>query len=155
MKYIEINEKNCKKKTKNKFQFTGYGWYGYPEQVTGDMDISENEMLMENPTADDIKLVAEWFHTTIDNLSIEIKYEPITKFLNQIKEMYNSYTKFPKDAARTRKIIKQIKSSKKLFPIYVEKGDTRLFVMEGRHRMVAFMLLGYKIIPVAYVTKKT
>jgi len=156
MKYVEINEKKRKKnKTKKSYRFAGYGWYGYPAQVIGDMEISENKILTENPSEDDIKSVAEWFHTTIDNLEITLKSEPIVKFLDQIREMYNTYSEFPRDAARTKKIIKQIKLSDKLYPIYVENGDPRLFVMEGRHRMVAFMLLGYKTIPVAYVSKKT
>jgi len=39
-------------------------------------------------------------------------------------------------------------------PMYVEQGDPDLFVMEGRHRMVAFWLAGMKIVPVAYASKK-
>ncbi len=106
-----------------------------------------------DPTSSDCQDVAEWLHTTPDNLSIEIVQEPIEKFITQIKEMYHTYDEFPKDAKRTRKIIQAIKQGGKILPIYVERNDPHKFVMEGRHRMVAFWLLKINIIPVAYVTK--
>ena len=108
----------------------------------------------ENPTVNDIKDVAEWLDTTPNNLTIEIIEEPIQKFINQITEMYQTYDEFPKDAKRTRNIIKSIKQTGKLYPIYVEKNDPHLFVMEGRHRMVAFWLLKLNRSPVAYVSIK-
>jgi len=115
-----------------------------------------HQFILENidPTSRDIQDVAEWLHTTPNNLSIEVRQEPIEKFITQIKEMYQTYDEFPSDAKRTRKIIKAIKQGGKLLPIYVEKNDPHLFVMEGRHRMVAFWLLKINMIPVAYVIKK-
>lgn len=127
------------------YRFNGHRWF------TGQLFES---VLGKNPTQDDILDVADWFHTTPDNLEIEIKQEPIEKFLKQIKEMYGTYSEFPKDAKRTKKIMREIESSGKTYPIYVQKDDDTLFVMEGRHRMVAFMLLGFKLIPVAYVSRK-
>jgi hypothetical protein len=114
------------------------------------------EFIKENidPTLSDINNVAEWLNTTSNNLIIEIKQEPISKFLTQILEMFDTYKEFPNDAKRTNKIVKNIKQFGKLYPIYVEKNDQHLFVMEGRHRMVAFWLLKLDIIPVAYVSKK-
>lgn len=155
MKYIDIIEKKKSKKRKNKkATYTGWGWI-YPYGIGGDPTEIVSESKDSNPTADDIASVAEWFHTTTDNLIINIVEEPITKFLKQIRELYNSYDKYPRDANRTKKIMKEIKNNNKIYPIYVENGDPSLFVMEGRHRMVAFMLLGFTTIPVAYVSKKT
>ena len=150
MKYIDIVEKAKRKKRKKSIRYTGWGWI----QPTSDAG-GISEATIANPTIDDIRAVADWFHTTYDNLEINVVQEPITKFINQINMLYSTYGNFPKDSKRTKKIMKEIKNTDKLFPIYVENGDPSLFVMEGRHRMVAFMLLGFKEIPVAYVSKKT
>lgn len=107
-----------------------------------------------DPTHEDLKDVAHWMNTTPDNLSIELKQEPIQKFIKQIKEMYGTYDEFPEDEERTNRILKLLKRGAKPLPMYVEKGDPDLFVMEGRHRMVAFWLADMKTIPVAYVSKK-
>ena len=104
--------------------------------------------------AQDLKDVAEWLNTTPDQLSIEVKQEPIEKFIKQIREMYGTYLEFPKDEKRTDRILKLLKRGADPLPIYVEAGDPHLFVMEGRHRMVAFWLAGMKTIPVAYASKK-
>lgn len=135
--------------TINKFKFNGHYWFNVP------IIIAESSLSIENPTADDMKAVADWFHTTVDNLEITVVQEPIHKFINQIENMKQSYGTFPKDVKRTKKVISDIKSSNKLYPIYVEKNDPHFFIMEGRHRIVAFMILGIKTIPVAYVSKKT
>lgn len=108
----------------------------------------------KNPTNADIKSVSEWMNTSVDNLIIDIKQEPIDKFISSIKEMYSTYEEFPRDAQRTKKIITLLKNGELPLPIYVEKNDPHLFVMEGRHRMVAFWLYGLTTIPVAYYSKK-
>ena len=113
--------------------------------------ISENTSSI---TQQDLKDVSEWLGTSADNVKIELKKEPISKFEKQIKEMYGTYDEFPKDAKRTNKILNQLKRGEEVLPIYVEKNDKHLFVMEGRHRMVAFWLNKMKEIPVAYVSKK-
>ena len=101
----------------------------------------------------DLDDVADWLNTTPDNLSVEVKQEPIEKFIKQIREMYGTYDEFPEDEERTSRILKLLKRGAKPLPIYVEANDPDLFVMEGRHRMVAFCLAGMKTIPVAYASK--
>lgn len=113
--------------------------------------ISENTSSI---TQQDLKEVGEWLGTSADNVKVELKREPISKFEKQIKEMHGTYDEFPKDARRTNKILNQLKRGEEVLPIYVEKNDKHLFVMEGRHRMVAFWLNKMKEIPVAYVSKK-
>ena len=105
-------------------------------------------------TQQDLKDVSEWLGTSADNVKVELKKEPISKFEKQIKEMHGTYDEFPKDERRTNKILNQLKRGEEALPIYVEKNDKHLFVMEGRHRMVAFWLNKMKEIPVAYVCKK-
>ena len=107
-----------------------------------------------DPTQADIKSVAEWMDTTSNNLNIEVVNEPIQKFIQQIKEMYGTFDENEEDAERTEQIEELLKQGAKALPIYVEKNDPELFVMEGRHRMVAFWLVGMNTIPVAYCSKK-
>lgn len=105
-----------------------------------------------NPTKEDLKNVSEWFSTGVENvLVVETKNEPIKLFINDIIDCLNSYDEFPEDEERTQKIIKDIRSTGEIYPVYVEEKDANHFIMEGRHRMVAFYLLGYTEIPVSYV----
>jgi hypothetical protein len=105
-----------------------------------------------DPSQQDLKDVADWMNTTPDNLLVEVRQEPIEKFIGQIREMYATYEEFPKDEKRTNRILKLLRRGAQPLPIYVEAGDPHLFVMEGRHRMVAFWLAEMKTIPVAYVS---
>lgn len=105
-----------------------------------------------DPTDSDLVDVAKWMRVEPGKLKIDIKYESIDKFIPQIKEMYESFSEFPKDATRTKKIAKLLKEGATPLPLYVEKKDATMFVMEGRHRMVAFWLAGVENVPVAYVS---
>ena len=125
-----------------------------PGYVPVKNDVIENNSVDDTVTDGDLQSVAEWLDTTVDKLNVELKNEPIKKFANEIREMYNSYDEFPEDAQRTHRILKMLTRGAKPLPVYVEKNDPHLFVMEGRHRMVAFMLHGMKTIPVAYVSKR-
>ena len=107
-----------------------------------------------DPTREDLASVAQWLHAEPDQIEVHIKQEPIDKFLGQIKEMYGTFNEFPKDERRTNKILRLLKQGATPMPMYVEQGDQDLFVMEGRHRMVAFWLAGMKTVPVAYASKK-
>ena len=68
--------------------------------------------------------------------------------------MLGTYDEFPEDEARTRKILKALQSGEPVLPVFVEDGDTTHFIMEGRHRIVAFIQSGLSEIPVAFVSKK-
>jgi len=118
--------------------------------------LDKNQLREEyNHMDSDLKDVASWMNTTVDNLHIEVEMVPIEHFEKRIKEMYNTYDSYPDDAHRTNKIIDNIKSGSKPLPVYVDISDPYMDVMEGRHRMVAFWLLGMKEIPVAYVFNKS
>lgn len=87
-------------------------------------------------------------------MEIEYQKESIENYKKSAQDMYESYDEFPQDKKRTDKIIKLLKKGESPLPIYVEKDDPHYFVMEGRHRMVAFYLLGYEEIMVARVSSK-
>lgn len=107
---------------------------------------------MIDPTNNDKKDIAEWLNTTVENVDFSaIEYVSIELFKKDAMEMLDSFDEFPKDAKRTEKILKEIKKTGVEYPIYVEKNDEFNFVMEGRHRMVAFLLLGKETVPVCYV----
>lgn len=109
-----------------------------------------------NPTEEDLKNVSEWFSTGVENiLIVERKNEPISLFIQDILGCLNSYDEFPEDEKRMEKIIKEIRKTGEIYPVYVEENDSNNFIMEGRHRMVAFHLLGYKEIPVCYIRNTT
>ena len=98
---------------------------------------------------DDENAVAEWMCTKRENLKIEITLEPISNFIGQIQEMISSYDEYPEDKKRTKKIVKLLKNGEEQFPVYVLKNDKSNFIMEGRHRIVAFYMQGLKHVPVA------
>jgi hypothetical protein len=102
----------------------------------------------------DIKSVSEWLNTTVSNLELEYSKEPMEKYLSQAKEMFSTFDEFPKDKKRMLKIKKLLEKGNEVFPIYVEKNDVNSFIMEGRHRIVAFYLLGFNEVMVARASMK-
>lgn len=98
--------------------------------------------------------VVGWFHkaSSINDLVFKLKTYPISVFQKQIDEMESTYNEFSEDEQRTQEIYKVIKNGADIYPIYIEKGDESLFVIEGRHRMVAFSWLGILKIPVYEVS---
>lgn len=109
---------------------------------------------MKDTENEDIKNIELWLNTKSKNIVLEKKEESIYIFQKQIEEMIASYKKLSKEKKRTEKIIKLLKNGEKPYYVYVEKNDETKFILEGRHRIVAFWLLGYKNINVYYVEKK-
>ena len=104
----------------------------------------ENEIIQK-----DIKSISEWLNTSLDNLQIDYQIESMENYKNQAIEMLGTFDEFPKDERRMNKILKMLKNGEKPMPIYVEKDDPHNFIMEGRHRIVAFYLMGFKDVEVA------
>jgi hypothetical protein len=87
----------------------------------------------------DLQDVCGWINAkSIEDIETRFEKIPIDRLLGQIKEMGASYKEFPKEKARTRRICNLLESGEDANPVYIEEGDESLFVMEGRHRMVAF-----------------
>jgi hypothetical protein len=99
----------------------------------------------------DIKDVSEWLRKTPEEIEFYFTQEPLSDFENQILEMESTYDEFPKDEQRTKNIYELLKGGYKPKPIFVEYNDSNKFIMEGRHRVVAFKWFGLKQIPVLYV----
>lgn len=112
--------------------------------------MTENEK--NNPTVSDKNDVAEWLNTDIENVRFyDVEQVSIDLFKKDAMEMLDSFDEFPKDRKRTEKILKEIAKTGIEYPMYVSKDDDFNFVMEGRHRMVAFLILEKKTVPVCYV----
>jgi hypothetical protein len=103
----------------------------------------------------DLKDVCGWLNVkTTEDLVLEKKYISINILRSQIDEMESTYEEFPRDRNRSLKILKELKSGKNPEPLYIEKDDKTSFVMEGRHRMVAFKWYGLEDFPIILVSKK-
>lgn len=103
---------------------------------------------------EDLKHIAQWLNTQVENVNIEYTKESMDLYRQDAIDMLKSYDEFPKDKKRTDKIIRLLKKGESSLPMYVAKNDHNNFVMEGRHRMVAFYLLGYQEVLVARVEVK-
>jgi hypothetical protein len=89
---------------------------------------------------EDLQDVCGWINAnSIEDIETRFEKISIEIFLKQIKEMESTYDEFPDDKARTTIIYNALKNGESIKPIYIEEGDEFLFVLEGRHRMVAFM----------------
>lgn len=98
--------------------------------------------------------IAEWLGCPSDDVVIEHRREPMSLYTTQAQEMLATYEDFPEDGARTDRILALLKSGAEKLPVYVGQDDKHNFVMEGRHRLVAFLLLGLKELTVARVSVK-
>ena len=94
----------------------------------------------------DLRVVASWLKCDVADLSLELREESIDQFMPQVREMLASYDLFPKEAARTDRIERLLRKGAAPRPIYVERDDPHNFILEGRHRIVAFYRLGHKTV---------
>lgn len=103
----------------------------------------------------DLKDLAEWLGaSSVGEIEIVFEMMPISLFEEAINSMESTYDEFPKDKARTKKIYKKLLDGESPQPIYIENGDSSNFVMEGRHRMVAFKWFKLEEVLVGKVSKK-
>lgn len=77
---------------------------------------------------------------------------PVQVFAKTAQEMLGTYGEFPKDAARTQKISKLLNQGSPTYPVFIADADPDNFIMEGRHRIVAFWKAQMPRIPVFYVS---
>ena len=101
----------------------------------------------------DIDKVAIWMKSKPEDLGFVIKHEPIEAFAKD-KERLKNLNSYLKDLKRVKAISNQLKKTGQLLPIFVQMDDPNLFIMEGRHRILAFWLTGQSTIPVVYVNNK-
>ena len=99
----------------------------------------------------DIKYVGEWLNKPIQEIKYYYKEEPITMFINTIKSMESTYDEFVDERYRTEYIVDLLEDGNKPMAIFIELNDENNFIMEGRHRIVAFSWFGLNKVPVIYV----
>jgi hypothetical protein len=100
---------------------------------------------------DDLAHVGEWVHEP----TFRLKIEPMDLFRERAEHLLSTYPEFPRDKARTNKIVRELKAGAPQRPIFCEAeafSDEDSFIMEGRHRIVAFYLTGCETVPVVYVS---
>lgn len=97
---------------------------------------------------EDLKHVCDWLKS--DKIEVELKILPIKIFAKQIEEMEGTFLEFPEDEERVDAIFNLIQQGDIANPVYVEQGDSQMFIMEGRHRIVAFHRANLKEIEVCF-----
>lgn len=98
----------------------------------------------------DIKDVSEWLNKEISYIKFEFVEEDICKFKKQIDDMESSLQYNIDEEERVMIIEELLKEGESPFAIFVDKADN--FILEGRHRVVAFSRQHLKKIPVFYVS---
>jgi len=100
----------------------------------------------------DIEAIGEWLRKDINDIKFYYKSEPMEMFKDQAKEMESTYDEFIDEKERSEYILDLISERKnRIYPIFVELEDGDRFILEGRHRVVAFYWLKLDNIPVIYV----
>ena len=99
----------------------------------------------------DVKDVGEWLDKPIDEIKYYYKEEPISIFIDTIEEMESTYDEFVDELNRTEHIVDLLENGNKPMAIFIELNDKDNFIMEGRHRIVAFSWFGLDKVPVIYV----
>lgn len=98
----------------------------------------------------DLQKAVKWMSgVVLQECEVNITIESIELFRSQIIEMVETYPAYPKDRARMKKIMHDIKAGERALPVFVEAADPSNFIIEGRHRIVAFDQLGMKRVIVA------
>jgi len=113
------------------------------------MDYLDKELFEQ-----DLQSIALWLNVeNVSQIAITMKSMSIDIFKHHIESMEASYEKFPLEEKRTKKIFSKIKNGAQPQPIFIEKNDPDNFIMEGRHRLVAFKWLGIQEVLIAEVSK--
>jgi hypothetical protein len=114
-------------------------------------DIVTMEQVIHMTSMDDVRDVADWLKKPANQIIWQLKKVPTNTFEHQVLDMINSYSHFPKDKARTQKILKELQAGGKPKPIFVEANDPTHFILEGRHRIVAFFIMDIPMVDVIFV----
>jgi hypothetical protein len=116
----------------------------------GIKEISLNDAVKLSQLSD-VKDVGEWLNKPIEEIKYYYKEEPISMFNDTIEEMESTYDEFIDDRDRTEYIVDLLEKGNKSMAVFIELNDKDNFIMEGRHRIVAFSWFGLDKVPVVYV----
>lgn len=126
-------------------------------------DMTREELVARFPGIEpDLAAVDDWMGGPV---RYRLTTEPMARFAERAQELLDYQQAEPtglvspreerdrkKDRARTSRIMKAIRGGAPQWPIFLDTEDG--FIMEGRHRIVAFFLLGLRSIPVVHVSKR-
>lgn len=102
----------------------------------------------------DLESITLWLNVeSIKQIDVSMKLVNIETFQSQIDELESTFDECPEDKQRAINIFKNLKTGDAPQPIFVEKDDPKNFVMEGKHRIVAFKWFGLTEVLVAEVSK--
>lgn len=102
----------------------------------------------------DIESLAKWLKCDASDLRFKNENASIERFLPLIHDLIATYQQFPKEEERTSRIIRLLKSGGQPLPVFIDEDDGHDFIMEGRHRVVAFYLAGLTTVPISIVRRQ-
>ena len=100
----------------------------------------------------DIEDVSQWLRVPVSELRFRSEILSIEVFREQISECLSTYDEFSDDARRMRDILAALKRGEGALPVFVEDGDESMFILEGRHRIVAFSEFGLTQVEVMFAS---
>ena len=100
---------------------------------------------------DDLDNVSQWLRKPKEELIFRYAEVPLATFQKQIDEMEQGYVTFPDEGDRTSEIQQALERGGKMYPVFVQADDPAKFIIEGRHRIVAFARLQKPQVPVLFV----
>lgn len=103
------------------------------------------------PFCGDLPKVAEWLRSPLGSLSFLFDPVPLSAWPG-LAGAAADLPGFPADLARVARIEARLRSGSDPWPLFVEEHDPELFVMEGRHRRLAFFSLGMTEAPAMRVS---
>lgn len=101
----------------------------------------------------DLKDVSDWLGCRTQNLRLTRTSMSLDRFRISAEEMLGTYDEFPNDRKRTEMILEKLYAGEPPIPVFIEKDDPHAFILEGRHRIVAFMIYGLTEVPVVLASK--
>lgn len=101
----------------------------------------------------DLMDVAKWLKCKPHQLALRKASLPAETFRELVSGLVESYDHLPGERKRMKKILNEIKNGAPLLPIFIEEDDPENFIMEGRHRIVAFLMAGLSAVPVLFASK--
>lgn len=88
---------------------------------------------------------------SIDQCEVKLSVESIEIFRDQIDDMVEDFTAYPKERSRMKRIMVSLKEGERALPVFVDANDPTHHIIEGRHRVVAFDQLGMTKVIVARI----
>lgn len=101
----------------------------------------------------DLSETAKWLKCKPQDLALRMAYLPAEIFRELVNGLVESYDQFPAERRRMQKILEEIENGAPPLPVFIEEDDPENFIMEGRHRIVAFLMAGLPTVPVLFASK--